>query len=123
MHHMIPTATGVMTIAVALGAIANGMIAVEGGAFGREAYGEGGLLVGTTVFILAHHGHLLHGMQYIAKLQVRVLPMYLVGALDAQIQWRRTVLCIGDANAMIVAYLGGLGIASIGALIALTGEW
>lgn len=123
MHHMITTTARVVTIAVTLGAIANGMIAIETGAFGRKAYGEGRLLVGATVLVLAHHRHLLHGMQYIAKFQIRMLPMYLVGALNAQIQRRRTVLGIGDANAVIIAYFGCLSITSIGTVFALTGEW
>lgn len=122
MHNVIATASRVMTIAMALGTIAYGMISIVAGAFGREAYGEGRLLAGATVLVLAYHGNLLHRMQYIAKFEICVLPMYLVGALDAQIQWRRTVGCIGDANAVIVAHLGRLSVAGIGTMLALAGE-
>lgn len=111
-----------MTIAMALGTIAYGMISIVTGALGGEANGEGRLLVGATILVLAHHGHLLHGMKYIAKLQIRMLPMYLVGALDAQIQWRWTVWGVGDADAVIVAYFGCLSIASIGTMFPLAGE-
>lgn len=61
-------------------------------------------------------------MKYVAELQIRVLSMYFVGTLDAQIQWRRTVWCVGDADAVIVAHLGCLSVAGIGAVLPLAGE-
>lgn len=111
-----------MTITMTLGTIAYGMISIVTGALGGEANGEGRLLVGATILVLAHHGNLLHGMKYIAKLQIRMLPMYLIGAFDTQIQWRWAVGGVGDADAVIVANFGCLSISRVGTMFPLAGE-
>lgn len=61
-------------------------------------------------------------MKYVAKLQIRVLSVYLVGTLDTQIQWRRAIWCIRDADAVIVAYLSCLSVAGIRAVLSLASE-
>lgn len=58
-------------------------------------------------------------MQQIAKRLIRMVAMYLVGALNAQIQWWRTIGRMRNADGMIVAHLGRFCIARIRTRLAL----
>lgn len=53
----------------------------------------------------------MHGMENISECDIRMFAMDLVGALDAQVQRRRTVRGIRDADVVVVADFYGLGIA------------
>lgn len=64
-----------------------------------------------SYLILTHHRHLLHGMQNVSERDVRVLPVNLICALDAQIEGWWTVGCVGDANIVVVANLDCLCVA------------
>lgn len=52
---------------------------------------------------LAHHGHLLHGVQHVVKHLIRVLSVDLVGALDAEVEGRRFLRGESDRYPVIVA--------------------
>lgn len=55
MDDVIPTTPGIMAIAMTLGTVADWMVAIVAGALGGEANGEGRLLGGAAVLILADH--------------------------------------------------------------------
>lgn len=61
-------------------------------------------------------------MQKVPERLVRMFAMNFVGALDAEVQRWWAFRGVGDADIVIVAYFGGLGIARIGAAIALADE-
>jgi len=120
--HVVASSPGVVPVAVALAAVADRVVAIEAGALRGEADGEGRLLVGAAVLVLADHGYLLHRMQDVAELQAPVLPVNLVGALDAQIEGWRTIWGIGNADAVVIAHLGRLRISGVRAVLPLAGE-
>lgn len=122
MDHVIATSPGIVPITVALAAVADRMVAIEAGTLRGEADGEGGLLVGATVLVFAHHRYLLHGMQNVAELQAPMLPMNLVGALDAEVKGRWTIGRVCDANAVVVAHLCCLRIPGVRTVLPLAGE-
>lgn len=141
MDYVISASAAVVPIAVALQTVTDGMVPIVAGTLAGEADRNGRFIRGPAVLmdgwtgiltvpgyrikvngnyynehhhpylVLAHHRHLLHGMQNVSERDIRVLPMNLVGALDAQVEWRWTVRGVRDADVVVVADLHRLSIA------------
>ena len=72
--------------------------------------------------VFAYHRHLLHRVQDVVEQLIRMRPVYLVRAFDAEIHgWR----CLGserDGYPMIVTHFASFGVACVRAGISLTNE-
>lgn len=62
-------------------------------------------------------------MQNVKEALVGVLPVDLVSALDAEVKRGRRVGRESHADAVVVAYLGRLRVACVGAHVALADKW
>lgn len=61
-------------------------------------------------------------MQDVVEHLIRMFPVYLIGAFDAQVQGRGCVCRKGDGYSMVVANFTGFRVARVGARVSLADE-
>lgn len=72
--------------------------------------------------VFANHRDLLHGMKNVPERDIGVFSVNFIRTLDAEVERRRAIRCIRDANVVIIANFDGFCVARIRTRVALTGK-